>query len=100
MMHSRTVSWRFSRLGAGLCALYLALIVLCLIAGFAASSDPKGRFVFFQLPIAVQGGLLQSLGLGTALEGLSWPLAYILLGGATFLLLYFLGALIERKARG
>lgn len=82
----------------GLCVAYLAIMVLCVVLGLLTSADPKGRFVFFQLPIALQGGLLQVLGLGGALEQLSWPLAYVLLGGGTLVGLYFVGAALERKA--
>jgi len=87
----------FSRAGATLCAVYAAIIGICLLAGYFASDDPKSRFVFFQLPIAVQGGLLQEIGFGPVLERLNWVLAYLVLGGGTFVTLYLVGAAIERK---
>ena len=92
-------SHRLSRLGAGLCIAYLAIVLVCVVLGLLANADPKGRFVFFQLPIALQGGMLLGLGLGSALDRLSWPVAYLLLGGGTLFGLYFVGAAIERKAK-
>lgn len=96
-MRRQSASLTFSRIGVGLCAAYLIVVVLCVLAGLLVSNDPKGRFVFFQLPIAVQGGLLQEVGHGASLEHLSWPLAYLLLGGGTLIALYLVGAAIDRR---
>ncbi len=90
--HSR----RFSRLGLGLCTIYLLLAVASVAWAALAAGDPKGRFVLLQLPIALQGAILDSLGLGPVLERLSWESAYVVLALPTFALLYLVGVLLER----
>jgi hypothetical protein len=87
---------RFSRLGLGLCITYLVLALAAVAWSALAAGDPKGRFVLVQLPIAIQAAVLDSLGLGSLLDGLSWVGAYIALALPTFALLYGVGALVER----
>ena len=58
--------------------------------------DSKGRFIYLQLPIVLQGALLDGLGLSLVLSGLSWPAAYLIIGVPTLALLYGVGALIDR----
>lgn len=85
-----------SRLGLVLCAIYAAIILVCVAISLSADGDPKGQFVFMQLPIAMQAGLVQTLGFGSALASLSWPAAYALLGLPVFALLYGVGWLLSR----
>jgi hypothetical protein len=84
-----------SRTGLVLCALYAVATCTCVALAFS-SSDLKGRFVFLQLPIAAQAGMLSSLGLGPLLADLSWIAAYVFIAIPTFGLLYFSGRLVER----
>ncbi|RYX80075.1 hypothetical protein EON83_30175 [bacterium] len=62
----------------------------------SAQGDPKGSFVFLQLPIALQGALLQALGLGEFLASLSWVSAYIVIGIPTMIFLYVIGRFLGR----
>ena len=87
---------KVSRAGVTLCAAYVAVCVAAVAYSVLASGDPKGRFVIFQMPIVIQGALLDSVGLGSMLAGLSWPAAYALLALPTLPVLYGLGILIER----
>lgn len=59
-----------SKTGLALAALYLALIAICLGFAFGGDGDPKGRFVFLQLPIAPRLAPLQALGLSALAYGL------------------------------
>ena len=85
---------RHNRTGLVLCALYAAATCTCFALAFS-SGDFKGRFVFLQLPIALQLGALSSLGLGPSFTYLSWAAAYVVIATPTFGLLYFTGWLIE-----
>lgn len=85
-----------SRIGLALCVAYVAVAASCVAIAFSAD-DAKGKFVFLQLPIAMQAALLQSIGLGPLLESLSWPAAYALLGVPAVALLYFVGALFSHR---
>ena len=85
-----------SRIGLSFCALYAAAIVGCIALAYSGSSDFKGQFVFLQLPIAIQGALLQEIGLVPLLEKLTWVTAYIFIASPTFVLLYFTGWFISR----
>ena len=86
-----------SRTGLSLCALYAAVIVGCIAFVFLGNPDPKGSYVVLQLPIALQSALVVSIGLAPLLENISWPVAYVLLAGPVFALLYGIGALIDRS---
>jgi hypothetical protein len=83
-----------SRVGLVFCALYALIIAACVCWAFTVG-DPKGHFVILQLPIALQGTLLVSLGLLPILVHLSWFAAYLFIGLPTFMLLYLLGWLID-----
>jgi hypothetical protein len=84
-----------SRVGLVFCALYALIIAACVCWAYSVG-DPKGHFVILQLPIALQGTLLVSLGLLPILVNLSWFAAYLLIGLPTFMLLYLLSWLIDR----
>ncbi len=62
----------------GFAGLYAIASATCV--GLALSTnDFKGRFVLLQAPIVLQSALLPEPVL-RMLEGVSWPLAYLLLG--------------------
>jgi len=86
-----------SRFGLTLCALYCVAVVACAMLSMGDGGDSKGAFVLLQLPIALQGGLLQALGLGRLIEGLSWTTAYLALGIPTLILLYFTGRFLGNR---
>ena len=86
-----------SRMGLALCLAYSVASLVC-IAVALTSGDDKGQFVLLQLPIALQGALIQSVGLGGVLESLSWPAAYALLALPVAVLLYFVGKFIGRHS--
>jgi len=86
---------KINRTGLVFCALYAAATCTCITLAFS-SGDFKGRFVFLQLPIAIQLSALSSLGLGPLLTNLSWVAAYVVVAVPTFGLLYFSGWLVER----
>lgn len=88
-----------SKYGIAFCLVWLLVMPACFGMGITAGGDSKGQFVFAQLPIALQGSLAVSLGLGPTLEKLSWPAAYFFLSGPTFLVLYGLGWLITVARR-
>ena len=87
-----------SRVGLFFCAIYATAICICLALAFSAGGDFKGQFVFLQLPIALHGGALQFLGLGSLLAKLSWVAAYVVIAIPTFGLLYFAGWFLQRLA--
>lgn len=80
-----------SRLGLAFCTLYGAITGVCAALAITSSGDPKGRFVFLQLPIALQAASLDALGFGWILEHLSWEAAYLVLGIPTLAVLYLAG---------
>lgn len=87
-----------SRLGLGLVGAYVLTTLACVIAGHLAS-DGKGHHVLMQLPIALQGAALSSLGYDAALASMSWVSAFALIGGGTVVVLYLVGALVGRALR-
>jgi hypothetical protein len=86
-----------SRIGLGLCAAYLFVSAASAGYGALAATDSKGQAVFLQLPVALQGALLESIGLGSFLVGLSWPAAYLVLGLPTLAVLYGLGSFLSHR---
>jgi len=91
------VSITMSRLGLFLCAPYALFIATCL--GFVSLGyvDYQSQFAYLELPIAAQLALAHWLGLGRALEFISWPDAYGLFMTPVFILLYAVGAALERR---
>lgn len=87
-----------SKTGLWLCAIYAAIIAACIGSIFLhAGYDTESKFILLQLPIAPQSALIAALGLMLLLKGVSWPVAYVLLAGPVFCLLYGLGMLIDRR---
>ncbi|MGB4925451.1 MAG: hypothetical protein WBP25_03015 [Giesbergeria sp.] len=76
--------------------MYATAIGGCITLAYSGSGDFKGQFVFLQLPIAIQGALLQEIGLGPLLEKLTLVTAYIFIALPTFIFLYFTGWFISR----
>lgn len=79
-----------------LCVGYVVVTVACLGMAFLTVGDPKGHFVLLQLPIALQGALICSVGFCQLFEHLSWVAAYSYITLPTLGMLYFLGSRIER----
>ena len=89
----------YRKTGIVLCTIYLALTTV-FVAFALATSDPKGRFVLLQIPIAQQDKLVRSWGLGWLLEDMSWVTAYALLVPATLIVLYIAGLVLNHMVSG
>lgn len=76
--------------GTAFAGVYGAVSTMCVVLGLMAD-DVKSRFVFFQLPIALQMSLVPEPGL-RALADVSWPIAYLLFATPTLAVAYLLGA--------
>jgi len=83
-------------IGLNLCAIYLAATAACWAIAWSAGADFKGRFVFLQLPIALQAALVDALGFSPQLSGLSWFACYAIFLPLTLGLLYGVGWLVTR----
>ncbi|WP_428422558.1 hypothetical protein [Methylibium sp.] len=77
-------------------SLYVAATAIALITGLANSNDTKGSFVIIQLPIAIQLALLDAAGLIESLDGLPWQTTYFLMALASVVLLYAIGAAVDK----
>ncbi|MGF6274605.1 hypothetical protein ABIB38_002988 [Massilia sp. UYP11] len=86
-----------SRLGLFFCAPYAVFIPACLGIVSLGKFDYQAQFTYLELPIAAQLSLAHWLGLGRALEVISWPDAYGLFMTPAFILLYAAGASVERR---
>ncbi|AWN55296.1 hypothetical protein DK412_29775 [Methylobacterium sp. 17Sr1-1] len=64
---------------------------MCTVIAFAAASDPKGAFVFLQLPLIPMMALLDSVGMSQFLRNISWLSAYVIFVPATISILYIMG---------
>ena len=89
---------RANKAGLWLAGGYILFSLACIVAAFLPGSDSKGRFVFLQLPIALQGGLAQEVGLASYMATLSWVGAYAVLGLPTVGLLYLAGHVLSRPS--
>lgn len=74
-------------------AIYLGIILASIAMAMSAGADYKGRFVFLQLPLALQSAGLDALGLRqwNWLNDLDWGGAYIVIGLPTFVLFFAVG---------
>lgn len=88
----------FSRTGAAFAGLYATASAVC-IAAALATDDFKGQFVLLQLPIALQISVLP-VPLLRMMADVSWPLAYLLFGLPTLVVLYLLGAALGSAVNG
>ena len=95
-MKGRRVSIRLSRAGVVLVGIYVFLTAVAMIAA-SGTDDPKGTFVFLQLPVVLQMALITELLPGNLIArfaNLSWTAFYILIWPPTALLLYAIGSAI------
>ncbi len=82
--------------------LYVLVSFLSFVLAYMAGrgGDHKGWFVFLQLPIALQCGLVDALvhkfGFKVPLHKISWFWAYVLFWVPTLCGFYYLGWLIEK----
>lgn len=84
---------RLSKTGLILGALYIGIIIVCVIwAQFI--SDPKGKFIILQLPVVLQHGLLLATDATWILKDMSWLGVYLLLGIPMLILLVVFGNII------
>jgi hypothetical protein len=89
-MKDRTYKSSYSKTGLALTGLYLLLTIISIVWALNVS-DPKGKTVFLQLPIAIQLAVIQELGLIKALYGFSWYIIYPLIVIPTLFILYYIG---------
>lgn len=87
---------RLNLLGISLCAVYLVLTLLLVWASRSGEGDPKGQFVLLQLPIALQLGVVNSLGLAKYMREWSFPVAYSVFVPVTCIILYASGVGVTR----
>lgn len=85
-----------SRLGLFFCAPYVLFIAACFGYVSLGAVGYEAQLLFLQLPISPQLALAAWLGFNRTLEVISWPDAYALFMTPAVILLYSLGALLER----
>lgn len=85
-----------SKLGLFFSAIYVSASFVLALISVLLLPDAKGRHVVLQLPIALQGSILEAIGMGNLLDGLSWSSAYLLIGGGTAALLYLMGLFVGK----
>jgi hypothetical protein len=86
-----------SRTGRLLCYAYAALILASICFALLVENGSVGRYIFLQLPIALQTALAYNWGLAQLVEELSWPAAYGLFALPTFLSLYVTGWVVDER---
>lgn len=86
-----------NRLGIIFCQIYAFIIALCLVITLSNEGDPKGQFVLLQVPFGFQQAVLHELHINFSQSdrALYWLKGYTLLVLPTFLLLYFVGKLMD-----
>lgn len=80
----------FSKTGIAFVLVYVLITAICLVMLFS-TSDPKGRYVFLQLPIALQMAVFNTLDLDKYLMPINWFCAYIIFWLPTVFFLYCMG---------
>lgn len=95
--NSNPVSLTMSRLGLFFCVPYAVFVAACLGIVSLGHVGYQSQFTYLELPIAVQLALAQWLGMDRALAVISWPDAYGLFMTPAFIVLYALGASLERS---
>ncbi len=85
---------RLSKTGLILGALYVGIIIVCVIWA-QDTSDPKSKFIILQLPVVLQHGVLLAIGATWILNEMSWLGIYLLLGIPMLVLIVFVGNLVE-----
>lgn len=87
-----------SRLGIVLCQIYAFIIAMCIVIALLKEGDPKGKFVLMSVPISLQQAALKELNIVIPRGQFYWLQAYVLIGLPTFMLLYFIGRLVDEEA--
>lgn len=87
---------KISKMGLALALVYVLTSAICIAIALGNPGDPKGRFVFLQIPIAWQLGLVAELGWGVRLRSLGWFGAYVAFGIPTLIGLYAVGWAVGR----
>jgi hypothetical protein len=85
-----------SKLGLGLCVVYLAIVCICVYGANTGGEDSKGAYVLLQLPLALQMAALDAIGLRGLYSGLSWVAAYLLFVPLTLIFLYSVGSALGK----
>ncbi len=78
-----------------MCQIYAFIIAICIVISLLKDGDSKGKFVLMSVPISLQQAALRELNIVTPRGQLYWLKAYILIGLPTFMLLYFVGKLVD-----
>lgn len=79
-----------SRIGIAFALTYVVAAIGCVLLGYF-STDPKGSFVFLQLPLLPLTAVFYAFGQGTLLHGLTFPQAYAIFGLPTIVMCYAIG---------
>lgn len=87
------LSLGMSKTGLVLCGIYAALIACCVGYALLGGVDDNSRFIFMQIPIALQAALAAKLELSQILTDVSWSTAYLIFAVPVFALLYGIGVL-------
>lgn len=90
---------RVNKTGLILCTFYLAAAICCVVWS-QFISDAKSAYVLLQLPVVLQHGLLRALDATQVLDGMSWPVIYLVLGVPMLGFLVLLGAIVEMGYSG
>ena len=80
----------FSKIGIGLVLVYVLITAICLVMLYS-TDDFKGQYIFLQLPIALQMGVVHTLDLNQYLRSINWFGTYIILWLPTIFFLYCMG---------
>ena len=79
-----------SKIGIIFTLSYCLITVVCLTICLGSDNN-KGQYIFLQLPITLQMGVLSTLGLNKFLISLNWFSAYIIFWIPSVIFLYFMG---------
>ena len=88
-----------SKYGLFISSAYLIILVICAAVGKLSNIDSKGKFVILQLPISLQGALIDAIGFGQFLERFDWIVLYVVIGGTTTVALYIFGHLLDSAVK-
>lgn len=85
---------RITKTALALCCLYL-IVSFCFVIWAQFVSDPKGKYIFLQMPVVLQHGLLLAFDTTRILKNMSWVEIYLVLGLPMLGFLVLVGSLIE-----
>jgi len=86
---------KISKIGLVLALIYLILLLACVVWAFTVT-DPKGKFVILQLPLAIQMAGLDEIGILKYFTDISWTIAYVMIGIPTLLIYYCIGCILDK----